>query len=179
MPEVSNDNSPKVESSETLPTEDAPTTPKPSSRIDDLYPLFSGLLLFGLGNWIWIQSAVDLRHVPSFLWVFTIGFIGTTGMRMTANSRTDYLIIATPILALLGTMASIYFIRMGIIREQYAYLGLPVPDWWHDAEIRRNILTAGGTTRGYVELATLLMASISGMASSAALIPKGNRQRDN
>ena len=179
MPEASNDNSPKVESSETPPTENAPTEPKPSSRLNDLYPLFTGILLFGLGNWIWIQSAVDLRHVPSFLWVFTIGFIGTTGMRMTANSRTDYLIIATPVLALLGTMAGIYFIRMGIIREQYAYLGLQVPDWWHDAEIRRNILTAGGTTRGYVEFATLLMASIAGMASAAALVPKGMRQRDN
>jgi len=183
MPEVSDDNSPTDESPETR-TDESPETrtdesPKeeiPASRIEDLYPLFAGLILFALGNWMWIRSAVDLRHVPSFLWVFTIAFVGTSGMRMTANSRTDYLVILTPVLALLGTMASIYFIRMGLIRDQYAYLGLPVPDWWHDAEIRRKILTAGETTRGIMELATLLMASVAGMTSSAALIPKRKDQ---
>ena len=137
------------------------------------FPALSGLVVFGGGTWFWVEYAIPFHNVPSFLWAFTIAFAGTTSMRQLASKRTDYLVILTPILAALSTLASLYLIRMDLIRQSYAASGRMVPDWWTSTAVFRDIITSGGTRQGQMELAVLLMASVAGLACASALIPRG------
>ena len=148
------------------------SNPKPNqARV--WYPLLVGLLIFVGGTWFWIENAIVLHNVPSFLWAFSIAFLGTTAMRQLASPRTDYLGLVTPILALGSTLSALYLIRMSIIRDNYAAMGRAVPEWWTSSEVFRDIITSGGTGRGILELSALLMASIAGLTCSAALVGRG------
>jgi hypothetical protein len=147
--------------------------PAPSGPYGEFGPLLVGLLVFVGGTWFWVENAVLFHQMPSFLWAFTIAFAGTTAMRQLASPRTDYLNLLTPILALGSTLAAIYFIRMDLIRQSYAARGRAVPDWWTSPEVFRDILSSGGTSKGMLELAVLLMASVAGMCCAMALIPRG------
>jgi hypothetical protein len=139
----------------------------------ELYPALTGLVVFGGGTLLWIKYAVLFHNVPSFLWAFTIAFAGTTSMRQWASKRTDYLVILTPILAVMSTLTALYLIRMSLIRQSYAASDRLVPDWWTSTAVFRDIITSGGTRQGQLELTVLLMASVAGMACASALIPRG------
>ena len=148
-------------------------SPAPKSTREAWTPLWLGLICFGGGTWFWIENAVVLHEVPSFVFAFAVSFVGAAIMRRSASSKTDYLSLVTPIFAVLSTMAAIYFIRMKGIRTAYRLQGRPEPDWWINSEILRDLLTKGGTPMGQMELLVLLVASLSGVVCASAVVPRG------
>jgi hypothetical protein len=149
---------------------DPDTPPTPYA---ELFPALSGIVVFGVGTWVWVNYAVLFHNVPSFLWAFTIAFAGTTSMRQLASKRTDYLVLLNPVLAGLSTLSALYLIRMDLIRQSYAASGRIVPDWWTSTAVFRDIISSGGTRQGQLELAVLLIASLAGLTCAYALIPRG------
>ena len=101
---------------------------KPAARtpMSEWVPLIVGVVFFGGGTWFWIENAVVMHQVPSFIFAFSVSFLGTAVMRQTASSQTDYLNLFVPVFALLGTLTAIYGIRMKGIREAYRMRGMPV-----------------------------------------------------
>ena len=148
-------------------------TPPTKASLEEWTPLLLGVVFFGGGTWFWIENAVVMHQVPSFIFAFTVSFLGAAVMRQSASSKTDYLSLVTPIFAVLSTMAAIYFIRMKGIRADYRHRGLPEPDWWISSEVLRDLLTKGGTGMGQMELVVLLVASLSGVVCASAFVPRG------
>ena len=148
---------------------------KPAARtpMSEWVPLIVGVVFFGGGTWFWIENAVVMHQVPSFIFAFSVSFLGTAVMRQTASSQTDYLNLFVPVFALLGTLTAIYGIRMKGIREAYRMRGMPVPDWWTNSEVLRDLLTKGGTEKGQLELVVLLTASIAGVICASSFIKRG------
>ena len=133
-------------------------------------PLGMGLFVFGGATWFWISNAYTMHEIPSFLWAFSIAFLGTAAIRQSATVRNDYINLLAPILALSSTLGAMYAIRLEGIREMYAQRGLPEPGWWNGSEAFRHLLTKGGSTQGMLELAVMLTASISGFVCAASFI---------
>ena len=150
-----------------------PSSPPPKSSKEEWVPLILGMTFFGGGTWFWIENAVVMHEVPSFLFAFTVSFLGAAVMRQSASSRTDYLSLVTPVFAALSTLAAIYFIRMKGIRAAYRMQGRPEPDWWISSEVLRDLLTKGGTGMGQMELVVLLVASLSGVVCASAFVSRG------
>ena len=149
------------------------SSPPPKSSHEEWIPLLLGLVFFTGGTWFWVENAVVMHEVPSFIFAFAVSFLSAAVMRQSASSKTDYLSLVTPILAVLSTMAAIYFIRMKGIREAYRMRGRPEPDWWISSEVLRDLLTKGGTGMGQMELVVLLAASLSGVVCASAFVPRG------
>lgn len=152
---------------------DEPVSPPSKAPYQEWYPLLLGLVFFGGGTWFWIENAVVMHEIPSFIFAFSVSFLGAAVMRQSASSKTDYLSLLTPVFAVLSTMAAIYFIRMKGIREAYRLRGRPEPDWWISSEVLRDLLTKGSTSMGQMELVVLLTASLSGVICASALVPRG------
>ena len=133
-------------------------------------PLGVGLLVFGGGTWFWVANAYALHQVPSFLWAFSIAFLGTAAMRKNATVRNDYINLLAPILAFGSTAFAIYTIRIASIRQMYAQRGMPDPGWWNGSDTLRHLLTQGGSNQGKLELAVMLTASLAGLVCASSLV---------